>query len=176
MQKDRSVEASVLPPPRRAPLLESRSSTSRRTLRGGPSRKFHLVWVAITQRCVALKGASTVTHLSGFYYARLTPVVVVVSVVFASGVHALWAAAAGLSPTVPLVRLAAWGNVMSNMVNVTTNTNKMIVDSANSAVSIGRWSNLAIIAFSPFSRFEKAGKPLLRRRLLLHGFRACLGL
>src|SRR5829696_8543863 len=40
---------------------------------------------------------------------------------------------------------------MSNVDNVTTTTTNKIVDSANSAVSIGRWSNLAIIACSPSS-------------------------
>ena len=37
---------------------------------------------------------------------------------------------------------------MSNVDNVITTTTNTVVDSANSAVSIGRWSNLAIIAFS----------------------------
>jgi hypothetical protein len=35
---------------------------------------------------------------------------------------------------------------MSNVANVITTTTNTVVDSANSAVSIGRWSNLAIIA------------------------------
>jgi hypothetical protein len=39
---------------------------------------------------------------------------------------------------------------MSNVDNVITTTTNTVVDSANSAVSIGRWSNLAIIAFSSF--------------------------
>jgi hypothetical protein len=38
---------------------------------------------------------------------------------------------------------------MSNVDNVTTTTNNKVVVSASAAVSIGRWSNLAIIA-SPF--------------------------
>jgi len=37
---------------------------------------------------------------------------------------------------------------MSNVDNVTTTTNNTVVASANTAVSTGRWSNLAIIAFS----------------------------
>jgi hypothetical protein len=37
---------------------------------------------------------------------------------------------------------------MSNVANVITTTTNTVVDSANSAVSIGRWSNLAIIGFS----------------------------
>jgi len=43
---------------------------------------------------------------------------------------------------------AAGGEVRSNVDNVITTTTNTVVDSANSAVSIGRWSNLAIIAFS----------------------------
>jgi len=39
---------------------------------------------------------------------------------------------------------------MSNVANDTTTTTNTVVDSANSAVSIGRWSNLSIIAFSSF--------------------------
>jgi hypothetical protein len=39
---------------------------------------------------------------------------------------------------------------MSNVVSVIATTTNTVVVSANSAVSIGRWSNLAIIAFSPF--------------------------
>ena len=59
------------------------------------------------------------------------------------------AAAPGLSaPT--LGGLAACGDVMSNVESVTTTTTNTIVDSANAAVSRGRWSNLAIIAFSSF--------------------------
>jgi hypothetical protein len=37
---------------------------------------------------------------------------------------------------------------MSNVDSVITTTTNTVVDSANAAVSIGRWSNLAIIAFS----------------------------
>jgi hypothetical protein len=37
---------------------------------------------------------------------------------------------------------------MSNVASVITTTTNTAVDSANSAVSIGRWSNLASIAFS----------------------------
>ena len=37
---------------------------------------------------------------------------------------------------------------------VITTTTKTVVVSANSAVNIGRWSNLAIIALSPFSLVE----------------------
>ena len=37
---------------------------------------------------------------------------------------------------------------MSNVASVITTTNNTVVDSANSAVSIGRWSNLSIIASS----------------------------
>src|SRR5215216_422219 len=36
-----------LPPPRCAPFLEEHSSTSRRTLRGGPSRRVHVSWTVI---------------------------------------------------------------------------------------------------------------------------------
>jgi hypothetical protein len=39
---------------------------------------------------------------------------------------------------------------MSKVDNVTTTTSNTIVASASAAVSIGRWSNLAIIAFSFF--------------------------
>src|SRR5215217_7082751 len=39
---------------------------------------------------------------------------------------------------------------MSNVLSVIATTTNTVVVSANSAVSIGRWSNLAIIAFSPF--------------------------
>jgi hypothetical protein len=42
---------------------------------------------------------------------------------------------------------------MSNVANVITTTTNTVVDSANSAVSIGRWSNLSIIAFSSFVLF-----------------------
>ena len=37
---------------------------------------------------------------------------------------------------------------MSNVDSVITTTTKMVVDSAKTAVSLGRWSNLAIIASS----------------------------
>jgi hypothetical protein len=43
---------------------------------------------------------------------------------------------------------AAWGKGMSNVVSVITTTTNTIVVSATSAVSIGRWSNIAIIVFS----------------------------
>jgi hypothetical protein len=49
---------------------------------------------------------------------------------------------------------------MSNVANVITTTTNTVVDSANSAVSIGRWSNLAIIVFSFFC-WEKAGNSTL---------------
>ena len=64
---------------------------------------------------------------------------------------------------------------MSNVASVITTTNNTVVDSANSAVSIGRCSSLAIIAFSPFSVVLEAAKtPLLLR---LRGFFwVCLGL
>jgi hypothetical protein len=42
---------------------------------------------------------------------------------------------------------------MSNVDNVITTTTNTVVDSANSAVSVGRWSNLAIIAFSFLTYF-----------------------
>jgi hypothetical protein len=81
-----------------------------------------------------------------------------------------------LPTTLTLVGLAACGAaVMSNVDNVTTTTNNKIVDSANSAVSIGRWSNLASIAFSFHSLSGKVAKtPLLRLRL--RGFSVYLGL
>jgi hypothetical protein len=54
-----------------------------------------------------------------------------------------------LSPELTLEEVAAGGDaVMSNVDSVITTTTNTVVDSANSAVSIGRWSNLAIIAFS----------------------------
>ena len=57
---------------------------------------------------------------------------------------------------------------MSNVASVITTTNNTVVESANSAVSIGRWSSLAIIAFSPFSAVLEAAKtPLLLLVLLL---------
>src|SRR5919112_6164133 len=58
--------------------------------------------------------------------------------------------AAGLPPPLTLGGDAACGPVMSNVASVITTTTNTVVDSANSAVSIGRWSNLAIIAFSSF--------------------------
>jgi hypothetical protein len=43
---------------------------------------------------------------------------------------------------------------VSNVDSVITTTTNTVVDSANTAVSIGRWSNLAIIALSfPYVRF-----------------------
>ena len=54
-----------------------------------------------------------------------------------------------LSPTLPLGAGAAGGAaVMSKVDNVTTTTSNMIVASASAALSFGRWSNLAIIAFA----------------------------
>src|SRR5215217_3444479 len=41
-KKDRNFFAPALPIPRRAPFLERRSSTSRRTLQGGQSLRVHL--------------------------------------------------------------------------------------------------------------------------------------
>ena len=53
------------------------------------------------------------------------------------------------SPTLLLRAGAAGGAaVMSKVDNVTTTTSNTIVASASAAVSLGRWSNLAIIAFS----------------------------
>jgi hypothetical protein len=46
---------------------------------------------------------------------------------------------------------------MSNVDNVTTTTTNTIVANANAAVSIGRWSNLAIIAFSSFVSVWEGG-------------------
>jgi hypothetical protein len=43
---------------------------------------------------------------------------------------------------------------MSNAESVITTTTNTVVDSANIAVSIGRWSNLAIIASSFLSPWE----------------------
>jgi hypothetical protein len=57
--------------------------------------------------------------------------------------------------------------VISNVAKVITTTTNTVVDIANSAVSIGRWSSLAIIASSPISLLGKAAKTLLR---LLRGF------
>jgi hypothetical protein len=48
--------------------------------------------------------------------------------------------------------------VRSNVLSVTTTTTNKVVDSANSAVSIGRWSNLAIIA--SFLSFAGLDQPL----------------
>jgi hypothetical protein len=68
-----------------------------------------------------------------------------------SPVPATAAAAPGLAP-LSLEEVAAGGAaVRSNVVSVITTTTNKVVVSANSAVSIGRWSNLAIIACSPFS-------------------------
>jgi hypothetical protein len=61
-----------------------------------------------------------------------------------------------LPPSLTLEGVAAGGAVMSNVANVITTTTNTVVESANSAVSIGRWSNLAIIAFSFLSIFGKA--------------------
>jgi len=60
-----------------------------------------------------------------------------------------------LPPSLTLEEVAAGGDaVMSNVDNVITTTTNTVVDSANTAVSIGRWSNLAIIALSfPYVRF-----------------------
>jgi len=58
------------------------------------------------------------------------------------------AAAPGLAP-LSLEELTAGGAaVMSTVLSVITTTANTVVVSANSAVSIGRWSNLAIIALS----------------------------
>jgi hypothetical protein len=54
-------------------------------------------------------------------------------------------------PPLLLVGLAGGADVKTNVASVITTTTKTAVDSANTAVSIGRWSNLAIIALSPFS-------------------------
>ena len=59
-----------------------------------------------------------------------------------SGVHHLGGRGRGV---------AAGGNVMSNVTTTTSNTD---VVSANIAVSIGRWSSLAIIASSFLSLWE----------------------
>jgi hypothetical protein len=54
-----------------------------------------------------------------------------------------------LAPPLSLEEVAAGGAaVMSNAARVITTTTSTVVDSANTTVSIGRWSNLAIIAFS----------------------------
>ena len=45
---------------------------------------------------------------------------------------------------------------MSNVASVITTTTNTVVDSANAAVSMGRWSNLAIIASSFLCVFGKA--------------------
>jgi hypothetical protein len=52
---------------------------------------------------------------------------------------------------------AACGDVMSNVASVITTTTNTVVDSANAAVSIGRWSNLAIIAFCSFLSVWEGG-------------------
>jgi hypothetical protein len=56
---------------------------------------------------------------------------------------------------------------MSNVANVTTTTTNTIEASANAAVSRGRWSNLAIIAFSSLLAFI-ARSMLPTRRVLAH--------
>jgi hypothetical protein len=53
-----------------------------------------------------------------------------------------------LTPSVTLEEVAAGADLMSNVDSVITTTTNTVVVSANSAVSIGRWSNLATIAFS----------------------------
>jgi hypothetical protein len=63
------------------------------------------------------------------------------------------AAVPALPPSLTLEGVAAGGAVMSNVANVTTTTTNTVVDSANSAVSLGRWSNLSIIAISSFVLF-----------------------
>ena len=73
----------------------------------------------------------------------------------------------GLSPALTREEVAAGGAaVMSNVDNVTTTTTNTVVASANAAVSIGRWSNLAIIAsfLSPLTL-------LSRRTMTLQGCR-----
>ena len=60
------------------------------------------------------------------------------------------AAAPGLR-VISLEEVAAGGAaVMRNVASVITTTTNTVVVSANTAVSIGRWSNLAIIAFILF--------------------------
>jgi hypothetical protein len=59
-----------------------------------------------------------------------------------------------LPPSLTLVEVAAGADLMSNVDSVITTTTNTVVVSANSAVSIGRWSNLAIIAFSFLSLWE----------------------
>src|SRR5829696_29296 len=73
-----------------------------------------------------------------------------------SPVPATAAGATGLAPP-SLEEVAAGGVALMRSVAkvITTTTNKVVV-SANSAVNIGRWSNLAIIALSPFL-LRKAG-------------------
>jgi hypothetical protein len=56
---------------------------------------------------------------------------------------------------------------MSNVANVTTTTTNTIEASANAAVSRGRWSNLAIIAFSSLLAFV-ARSMIPTRRVLAH--------
>jgi len=48
-------------------------------------------------------------------------------------------------------------SVMSNVESVITTTTNGIVASANAAVSRGRWSNLASIAFSSFLSVWEGG-------------------
>jgi hypothetical protein len=63
------------------------------------------------------------------------------------------AAGPALPPSPTLEGLEAGADVMSNVDNVTATTTNTIVASANAAVSIGLWSNLASIAsfLSPFA-------------------------
>jgi hypothetical protein len=61
------------------------------------------------------------------------------------------AAAPTLPPSPTFEGLTAGVDVMSNVDSVITTTTNTAEVSANSAVSIGRWSNLASIASSPFS-------------------------
>src|ERR671917_519405 len=72
----------------------------------------------------------------------------------------------GLLPTLPLVGATAGGDVMSKVDNVTTTTSNTIVASASAAVSIGRWSNLAIIAsfLSPLALMSRRTMTLQRWR------------
>jgi hypothetical protein len=55
-----------------------------------------------------------------------------------------------------LEEVAAGGAAWSTVASVITTTTNTLVDSANSAVSIGRWSNLAIIAFSLYLGFGRS--------------------
>jgi hypothetical protein len=58
------------------------------------------------------------------------------------------------APPLSLEGLTAGADVMSNVDSVITTTTNTAVDNANSAVSMGRWSNLAIIASSFLSIWE----------------------